>query len=51
MTSKAQRYITPHLREGFINKYQDANEILEHLESLYSDPNRVINTSNSVSSL
>lgn len=40
---KARRHITPRMRDGSKNKYQDSKDMFEHLKSIYSDPNRVIN--------
>jgi len=43
---RARRYIIPRLRTDAVNKYQDAQEILDHLKSIYNDPNWTINAQN-----
>ncbi|KAF7115653.1 hypothetical protein CNMCM5793_002893 [Aspergillus hiratsukae] len=36
----ARKHITPRLREDAVNPYQDASDLLKHLENVFADPNR-----------
>ncbi|EAW24646.1 uncharacterized protein NFIA_101300 [Aspergillus fischeri NRRL 181] len=36
----ARKHITPRLRENAVNPYQDATDLLKHLENVFADPNR-----------
>ena len=38
---KARRHITPRLRSDTVHPYTDSTDMLKHLETIYSDPNRV----------
>lgn len=38
---KARKHIAPRMREDTPNPYTDSKDMLEHLKSIYSDPNRV----------
>jgi hypothetical protein len=39
----AREHLMPRMRDEAMNKYQDSDEMLEHLKTIYGDPNRVIN--------
>jgi hypothetical protein len=41
--SKARKHIMPHMRDESINKYLIIEDVFEHLKTIYSDPNRVVN--------
>ncbi|ODM22623.1 hypothetical protein SI65_00212 [Aspergillus cristatus] len=38
---KARRHITPRMRDDTMNLYTDSKDMLDHLKTIYSDPNRV----------
>lgn len=38
---KARKHITPRMREDVVNPYIDSKDILNHLKTIYDDPNRV----------
>lgn len=38
---KARKHITPRLRDESSRKYKDSTDMLEHLTTIYNDPNRV----------
>lgn len=38
---KARKHITPRMREDALNPYADSKDMLDHLKTIYSDPNRV----------
>lgn len=38
---KSRKHITPRMREGALNPYDDSKDMLDHLKTIYSDPNRV----------
>ena len=38
---KARKHITPRLRDESDSKYEDSTDILEHLKTIYYNPNRV----------
>jgi len=38
---KAQKHITPRLRDDAMNPYTDSKDMLDHLKTIYNDPNLV----------
>lgn len=42
-TGDALKHVSPRMRDGATSKYFDADDIFEHLDSVYGDPNRVVN--------
>lgn len=38
---KARKHITPRMREDAMSPYHDSKDMLDHLKTIYSDPNRV----------
>jgi uncharacterized coiled-coil protein SlyX len=36
----ARKHITTRLREGALNQYTDSDDMMKHLETIFSDPNR-----------
>lgn len=38
---KARKHITPRMRDDAINPYTDSKDMLNHLKTIYDDPNRV----------
>jgi hypothetical protein len=43
IAGKAKEHIMPHMCDKSINKYLIIEDIFEHLKTIYSDPNRVVN--------
>jgi hypothetical protein len=43
---EASEHIQPRLEEGSADPYQSATDLLEHLQSIYEDPNRVFKAKN-----
>ena len=43
---KARKHITPRLRSESVNPYEDSVDMLEHLKTIYDDPNRVTTAKN-----
>lgn len=39
--SKARKHITPRMRDDAMNPYTDSKDVLDHLKTIYEDPNRV----------
>lgn len=48
---KARKHITPRLRTDASNRYEDSDNMLEHLSTIYDDPNRVTTAKNQFRSL
>lgn len=48
---KAQKHITPHLHTDASNQYEDSDDMLEHLRTIYDDLNRVTIAKNQFHSL
>lgn len=48
---RARKHITPRMREGVSNPYDDSKSMLDHLKTIYDDPNRVTTAKNSFRSL
>lgn len=48
---KARKHITPRLRTDASNRYEDSDDMLEHLRTIYDDPNRVTIAKNQFRSL
>ena len=42
-TGDALKHVSPRMRDGVQNEYTDAGDIFKHLESVYGDPNRIVN--------
>ena len=42
-TSNALKHVSPHIHDGIQNEYKDTSNIFKHLESIYGDPNQIIN--------
>lgn len=38
---KARKHITPRMREDAMNPYTDSKDMLNHLKTIYDDPNRI----------
>ncbi|ODM21263.1 hypothetical protein SI65_04316 [Aspergillus cristatus] len=38
---KARKHITPRMRDDAMNPYTDSKDMLDHLKTIYDDPNRV----------
>ena len=43
---KARKHITPRLRSESVNPYEDSVDMLEHLKTIYDDPNRATTAKN-----
>ena len=43
ITGRAREHIIPRMRDESINKYLIVKDVFEHLKTIYSDPNRVVN--------
>ena len=43
---KARKHITPHLRSEAINPYHDSDDMIEHLKTIYEDPNQITTVKN-----
>jgi hypothetical protein len=43
IAGKAREHIIPHMRDELINKYLIIEDMFEHLKTIYSNPNRVVN--------
>jgi hypothetical protein len=43
IAGKAREHIIPHMHDESINKYLIIKDIFEHLKTIYSNPNRVVN--------
>lgn len=43
---KARKHITPRLRSESANPYEDCSDMIEHLKTIYEDPNRVTTAKN-----
>ena len=43
ITGKAREHIMPYIYDKLINKYLIIEDMFEHLKTIYSNPNRVIN--------
>ena len=48
---KARKHITPRLRTEAANRYDDSNDMINHLKTIYDDPNRVTIAKNQFRSL
>lgn len=48
---KAQKHITPCLRNEAANRYEDSADMIEHLKTIYDDPNRITTVNNQFRSL
>jgi hypothetical protein len=44
IAGKAREHIMPHICDKSINKYLIIKDVFEHLKTIYSNPNRVVNT-------
>jgi hypothetical protein len=44
IAGKAREHIIPHIYNELINKYLIIEDMFEHLKTIYSNPNRVVNT-------
>jgi hypothetical protein len=40
---KAREHIIPYMCDKLINKYLIIKDVFEHLKTIYSNPNRVVN--------
>ena len=43
---KAHKHITPWLQSESVNLYEDSSDMIEHLKTIYDDPNQVITVKN-----
>jgi hypothetical protein len=43
IVGKAKEHIMPHMCDELINKYLIVKDVFEHLKTIYSNPNRVVN--------
>ena len=43
---KARKHITPQLRSESVNLYEDSSNMIEHLKTIYDDPNQVTTAKN-----
>jgi hypothetical protein len=43
IAGKVREHIMPRMRDESINKYLIVKDVFEHLKTIYSDPNRVVN--------
>jgi hypothetical protein len=43
IAGKAREHIIPYMYDESINKYLIVKDVFEHLKTIYSNPNRVVN--------
>ena len=43
---KARKHITPRLWSESVNLYEDSSDMIEHLKTIYDDPNQVTTVKN-----